>query len=119
MTLRMTILAGSMKDQAFLLNTDSIKIGRGPGVDFELNENSVSKVHALIEVMGDQIRIQDLDSRNGVHVAGKAGVALLVEVPDRGQELGGDLFVLHGRIPPGDLSNYQGESGRGRAHDGD
>jgi len=71
MTVRMTILAGSLKDQAFLLETQKIKIGRGPGVDFELNETSISKVHAQIEIMGDQIRIQDLGSRNGIRVGGK------------------------------------------------
>jgi len=67
----MTVLAGSLKNQAFLLNAESIKIGRGPGVDFELNENSISKVHAQVDILGDQIRIQDLGSRNGVLVYGR------------------------------------------------
>jgi hypothetical protein len=73
MAVRMTIMAGSMKDQAFLLEQSRIKIGRGPnGVDFVLDEPSISKVHAQIDIIGDQIRVQDLESRNGIRVGGKA-----------------------------------------------
>lgn len=72
MAVRMTILSGSLKGQAFLLEASKIKIGRGPGVDFELKEPSISKVHAQIEILDNQIRVQDLNSRNGLRVGGKA-----------------------------------------------
>ena len=52
MTLRLTVLAGELKGQAFLLDGDAVTIGRGPGVDLEIKDNSISKQHARVEVDG-------------------------------------------------------------------
>lgn len=71
MTVRLTVLGGSLKDKSFLIEAKSVTVGRGPGADLEIPDPSISKVHARIEVEEGQIRILDLGSRNGIRAGGK------------------------------------------------
>ncbi|MGE4157887.1 MAG: FHA domain-containing protein [Planctomycetota bacterium] len=71
MTVRLTVLGGSLKDKSFLIEAKSVTLGRGPGADLEIPDPSISKVHARLEVEEGQIRILDLGSRNGIRAGGK------------------------------------------------
>jgi ABC transport system ATP-binding/permease protein len=47
-------------------------IGREPPVDFVLDEEGVSRRHAQVEVLpGGVVRVTDLDSSNGIRIAGR------------------------------------------------
>jgi pSer/pThr/pTyr-binding forkhead associated (FHA) protein len=46
-------------------------IGRAPPVDIVLDEEGVSRRHAIIESVNGVIRVSDLDSSNGIRVNGR------------------------------------------------
>jgi adenylate cyclase len=47
-------------------------IGRAAQCDVVINDDSISRQHARLEVRPDQVRVADLQSRNGTYVAGQA-----------------------------------------------
>jgi DNA-binding CsgD family transcriptional regulator len=47
-------------------------VGRGVGVDLQLNHDSVSRRHALFRIMDEGPVVEDLESRNGTWVNGRA-----------------------------------------------
>lgn len=49
-----------------------IIIGRSPELDLVLNCTTVSRIHAMLTVENNSLVIEDLDSKNGVWVAGRA-----------------------------------------------
>jgi pSer/pThr/pTyr-binding forkhead associated (FHA) protein len=54
------------------LEEDVIRIGRGLAADVRLDENSVSRRHAIIDVSGGTTRLLDDRSSNGTFVNGMA-----------------------------------------------
>ena len=59
------------QDQIFLIERDEILIGRGEECQFKLLNVSVSRIHAKLEIMGDQVFLSDTASQNGFRVNGK------------------------------------------------
>lgn len=53
-----------------LLASDEIVIGRSAYCTLALDHPSVSRVHACIQLVGDEITIEDSKSRNGTFVNG-------------------------------------------------
>ncbi len=49
-----------------------IIIGRSPELDLVLNCTTVSRIHAMLSIENNSLVIEDLDSKNGVWVAGRA-----------------------------------------------
>ncbi|HKO90061.1 MAG TPA: FHA domain-containing protein [Polyangiaceae bacterium] len=47
-------------------------IGREPGCDIVIDNAGISRLHALIEVVGDSFVLRDSDSENGVTLNGEA-----------------------------------------------
>src|SRR5262245_9287704 len=47
-------------------------VGRGAHSDIVINDDSISRQHARLEVRADQVVVSDLQSRNGTYVAGAA-----------------------------------------------
>ena len=47
-------------------------VGRSPDCHIVLNDRTVSRCHAVITVENGQIRLRDLDSKNGTYVEGQA-----------------------------------------------
>ena len=47
-------------------------IGRASQCDVVINDDSISRQHARLDVRPDQVRVADLQSRNGTYVAGQA-----------------------------------------------
>ena len=54
----------------FMIDKDSISIGRKHGNDIQLNDLTVSGRHALITVMGENTYVDDLGSTNGTLLNG-------------------------------------------------
>lgn len=74
-------------------------IGRGEGVQIDLNDEQVSKRHCVVRVEGPVCTIQELGSLNGTRVNGRKmrdDTALRLRHLDEVQIGGTLLFVLHG-----------------------
>ena len=54
--------------ERFLIDRAKLTIGRDPSTDIFLNDVTVSRDHAVIEVVGDDIVIRDSGSLNGTYV---------------------------------------------------
>ena len=53
------------------IDGESITIGRSPKQDLIINDSSVSGEHCVIQLAGDDVKIVNLNSRNGTIVDGK------------------------------------------------
>jgi len=65
------VLAGQAVGEMYKLPAGPAVIGRGRSSDVALHDEGVSRAHARIVVHGDEIFIEDLDSRNGTFVNGE------------------------------------------------
>ncbi len=52
----------------YALEWSSVSLGRGPGVDFAIDDPSMSRKHAMLELGGSGFQIRDLGSTNGILV---------------------------------------------------
>lgn len=62
-------------------------VGRGPSCDLTLADNDVSREHAAVERRWDGVFVSDLDSKNGVSLAG-------VRLTEARRARDGDLLVI-------------------------
>ena len=62
---------GPSNGQVFSLESAELVIGRSPGVGFRLNDEGVSRRHALLQRTRGHYFIQDLDSSNGTFLEGR------------------------------------------------
>ncbi len=65
------VLAGTTVGEMFKLPTGPAMIGRGKRSDVPLFDEGVSREHARIVSVGDEIWVEDLGSRNGTYVNGE------------------------------------------------
>ncbi len=63
---------GPAAGSEYALTAESAIIGRGPQVDILIDDDSMSRQHAAIELVEDGFRIRDMGSTNGVTVNGSA-----------------------------------------------
>ncbi len=64
-------LGGPLRGQTLPLGEDCVALGRDPGNQIRLPDAHVSRRHCRLERLADgQVRIRDLDSRNGTFVQG-------------------------------------------------
>ncbi len=69
----LNLVEGPGSPKSFLLEHRITTVGRNPNNDIVLDGSKVSKRHALFSIRdGDQVHVEDLDSRNGLYVDGKA-----------------------------------------------
>ncbi len=54
-----------------VLGPAPLRVGREPGNDLVINEDSVSRFHAVLWAEGDEVSVHDLGSINGTHVNGQ------------------------------------------------
>jgi diguanylate cyclase (GGDEF)-like protein len=66
----LTVLTGSASGKMFKLNA-SMTIGRSPACEIRLEDDGISRSHALVRCEGEQATIEDLQSRNGTFVNGE------------------------------------------------
>jgi DNA-binding winged helix-turn-helix (wHTH) protein len=78
-------------------------IGRRTDCAVTIDEPSVSRVHARLDVTRDALRIQDLHSKNGTFVGGTR-VEHPVELFDRSEVKVGEVVVEIARLAPGEAS---------------
>lgn len=64
----LVIRSGDRLGERFLLRKDNVDIGRHPDSLICLDDVTVSRRHALIEVEGGEYRIQDMGSLNGTYI---------------------------------------------------
>ena len=62
---------GNRAEQRYLLEPGELIIGRDPAADIFLDEERVSRRHAVVETRGRQTSIEDLGSANGTLVNGE------------------------------------------------
>src|SRR5260370_1007750 len=65
------VLVGSSVGEMYKLTKGTTVIGRGPGVDFQLNDDGVSRRHVQLVRKGDEIQLVDLASTNGTFCNGE------------------------------------------------
>jgi len=61
---------GSALGSEFLLDREAVVLGRGPGVDLNFDDTSMSRAHASFELTQDGFRVRDMASTNGVFLNG-------------------------------------------------
>ena len=65
----LVVLAGPEEGALFKLKTNAVLlIGRGEDADIRINDDGVSRMHARVSVRGNDVVLEDLDSRNGTFV---------------------------------------------------
>ena len=67
----LAVTAGPMVGLSFALTRESLRVGRDPGVDIVLRDQTVSRQHATLDQRGGQWSVTDLGSTNGTAVGGQ------------------------------------------------
>ena len=71
-TPKVLIENGPMEKRFFVLKKETSLIGRSPASDIQIRDSFVSRKHAKIVKENDRFFIEDLGSRNGTWISGKA-----------------------------------------------
>lgn len=66
----LVVRKGPEVGECFSLDRVRVTIGRDPGSDIFLNDVTVSRAHAVVEVVGREVSISDVGSLNGTYVNG-------------------------------------------------
>lgn len=82
--------------QEFILNKDSITLGRATTNDIVLSEGRVSRNHAEVQCAADGITLKDLNSANGVWLNAQKVTSAKIQPGDR-VEIGGCILEY---LPP-------------------
>jgi diguanylate cyclase (GGDEF)-like protein len=64
----LVIFIGNENGRRHKLNRGFMTIGRSPQADITLQDDRISRIHCIIEWMGDKITIEDKGSTNGTYV---------------------------------------------------
>jgi pSer/pThr/pTyr-binding forkhead associated (FHA) protein len=67
----LVVVAGDNAGKAYALNQKELVLGRGAEATIRIEDEALSRRHALFEVYGDGFRVTDLSSTNGVFVNGE------------------------------------------------
>jgi DNA-binding winged helix-turn-helix (wHTH) protein len=89
--------------QSVLLPLGGHVIGRRPDCAVAIEDPSVSRVHARLEITRDVMRIEDLRSKNGTFVDGKR-ITEPTELLNRCEIVIGEVSVKLARLDSGDAS---------------
>ncbi len=66
-----TILKGPMEGESFKLTSFPMTIGRDPSCELFLNDRTVTRKHASLDVIDNEVVISDLNSLNGIWIDGE------------------------------------------------
>lgn len=94
------VVRGKAAGTEYILDKESMSMGRGPGVDLTFPDTCMSRKHAILELVGEGFRIRDMGSTNGVLVNGKPVQVADLKHGDR-FELGEHAlqYILEARDP--------------------
>lgn len=84
--------------ELFSLPKDQTVLGRSPECDLVLEDDSVSRRHALVERQGQDLLIRDLGSANGLVMAGRRVESAILQ-PGQAVMLGEVELTLESRAP--------------------
>ena len=98
------MIRGPLQGNQFFINKQEMTIGRDPTADISVSDPSISRKHARVRALGDDIELIDLGSANGTvvngnKIASKSSVNLQKEDMIR---LGNTIFKY---IPAGDVES--------------
>jgi pSer/pThr/pTyr-binding forkhead associated (FHA) protein len=79
----LTVLTGPSSGIEHVLGGERILLGRGPGVDVMLDDESISRQHAVLVLETDGWHVQDMGSTNGIEVNGASIGATPLKHGDR------------------------------------
>jgi pSer/pThr/pTyr-binding forkhead associated (FHA) protein len=65
---KIVVVSGRAVGTEIALDQSRTVLGRGPGVDVTVDDTTMSRQHAVIELDGETLRIRDLGSKNGMSV---------------------------------------------------
>jgi transcriptional regulator with GAF, ATPase, and Fis domain len=68
--IRIEVMDGADRDRVVELGGPEARVGSGRGCELVLQDRTVSRVHVVVRVEGDQIRVLDEGSRNGTLLDG-------------------------------------------------
>jgi len=85
---------------AALVEGAELRLGRGPGCDLRLRDPRVSRLHAAVRRHGGRVLVRDLDSANGLKVAGRPVRGEAVLAPGESLELGASRLRLEAEPAP-------------------
>jgi DNA-binding winged helix-turn-helix (wHTH) protein len=97
------VVAVRWSGQSALLPLGAHLIGRRPDCAVAIEDPSVSRVHARLEITRGLLRIEDLRSKNGTFVEGKR-IATPTELLNRCEIVIGEVAVQLARLDSGDAS---------------
>lgn len=66
----LVVRKGPEVGERFYIDRPSLSIGRDPSSDIFLNDITVSRAHAVLEMRGGEVTISDAGSLNGLYVNG-------------------------------------------------
>lgn len=89
--------------QSVLLPLGAHVIGRRPDCAVAIDDPSVSRVHARLEITRDVMRIEDLHSKNGTFIEGRR-ISEPTELLNRCEVVIGEVSVTLARLDSGDAS---------------
>lgn len=70
-TATLVVLTGNQQGTDYVLDAASTVLGRGPGVDIEFDDETMSREHACVEFGDEGLRVRDLGSLNGIRINGR------------------------------------------------
>ncbi|MBN2143263.1 MAG: FHA domain-containing protein, partial [Candidatus Aureabacteria bacterium] len=107
---RLVGVSGQVKGRVFPINKDKISIGRDPSNDICIDQDGLSRAHAILEIGEKTITVLDFNSTNGTFINGKkivsevikpgtvvqfANAALRYELFDSSDDKGKKSFFRH------------------------
>jgi diguanylate cyclase (GGDEF)-like protein len=92
-TATLTVITGFNAGQVFMLDGDSLTIGRGNESEVPVEEAGVSRAHARLKKVGDTWYIEDLGSTNGSFVSAARVKKPTVLTPGDRVQLGPTLML--------------------------
>jgi len=66
----LVVRKGPQPGERFFIERPRLTIGRDPESDIFLNDMTVSRMHAVVELIGDTVKVTDAGSLNGTYVNG-------------------------------------------------
>jgi signal transduction histidine kinase len=69
--LNLSVFREGKKTQEMATEKDSVVIGRDASCDLVLDDRTVSRRHASVDISGNAVFVEDLDSRNGTFIEGR------------------------------------------------
>lgn len=73
----LVVLSGPSRGETLIVHTLPAEIGRSPDVDLVLDDDTVSRRHAVLRGDRDGLELEDLGSSNGTSINGNSMVGTL------------------------------------------